>query len=233
MLRSSDCFCLTILIRITTHCLFSFFIFVRLLITEAEKAAKALEMAASKSPLARASLLETRKLIAKATRSIEGIKHGQIPMQDTAEDISSDSAISETSAGSQTCEDILDERPINGEVHLFSSNNGSYKDLDKSTLQVVLNGRELSCASDSAENSTEVFHHYHSPSSESESGRKDVAPINLLTGSSTVNGSIVHNKIVPARGDESLRIDKDELSTSATKTKVKWVCGKLVEVEED
>lgn len=205
VLRASYCFWLIMLIRITTHRLFSFFfIVVRLLITEAEKAAKALEVAASKSPLARASLLETRKLIAKATRSIEGIKHGQIPMQDTAEDVSSDSAISETSAGSQTCEDILDERLINGEVHLFSSNNGSYKDLDKSTLQVVLNGRELSWASDSAENSTEVFHHCHSPSSESESERKDVASINLLTGSSTVNGSIVHNKIVPARGDESL-----------------------------
>ncbi|KAL7233315.1 hypothetical protein ACSBR1_017028 [Camellia fascicularis] len=43
----------------------------KLLIAEAEKAAKALEAAASKSPLAQASLIETRNLIAKAIQSIE------------------------------------------------------------------------------------------------------------------------------------------------------------------
>ncbi|KAL7203481.1 hypothetical protein ACSBR2_016713 [Camellia fascicularis] len=43
----------------------------KLLIAEAEKAAKALEAAATKSPLAQASLIETRNLIAKAIQSIE------------------------------------------------------------------------------------------------------------------------------------------------------------------
>ncbi|XP_028078201.1 uncharacterized protein LOC114280066 [Camellia sinensis] len=38
---------------------------------KAEKAAKALEAAATKSPLAQASLFETRNLIAKAIQSIE------------------------------------------------------------------------------------------------------------------------------------------------------------------
>lgn len=50
----------------------------RLLIAEAEKAAKALEVAALKSPLARASLIETRKLIAEATQSLEAIEKGQV-----------------------------------------------------------------------------------------------------------------------------------------------------------
>ncbi|XP_010534989.1 PREDICTED: uncharacterized protein LOC104810398 [Tarenaya hassleriana] len=45
----------------------------RLLIAEAEKAAKALEVAATKSPVAQASLLESRKLIAEATLLIESI----------------------------------------------------------------------------------------------------------------------------------------------------------------
>ncbi|GMP29449.1 hypothetical protein CsSME_00004550 [Camellia sinensis var. sinensis] len=43
----------------------------KLLKAEAEKAAKALEAAATKSPLAQASLIETRNLIAKAIQSIE------------------------------------------------------------------------------------------------------------------------------------------------------------------
>ncbi|XP_021757670.1 uncharacterized protein LOC110722692 [Chenopodium quinoa] len=46
----------------------------KLLIAEAEKAAKSLEIAATKSPVARASLIEARKLIAEATQSIESIK---------------------------------------------------------------------------------------------------------------------------------------------------------------
>ncbi|KAL6140586.1 hypothetical protein ACLB2K_058885 [Fragaria x ananassa] len=45
----------------------------RLLIAEAEKAAMALEASATKSPVARASLIETRQLIAEAIRSIESI----------------------------------------------------------------------------------------------------------------------------------------------------------------
>ncbi|KAE9616011.1 hypothetical protein Lalb_Chr04g0261261 [Lupinus albus] len=45
----------------------------RLLIADAEKAAKALEVAATKSPIARASLIETRKLIAEAIQSLESI----------------------------------------------------------------------------------------------------------------------------------------------------------------
>ncbi|XP_056176463.1 uncharacterized protein LOC115683707 isoform X3 [Syzygium oleosum] len=51
----------------------------RLLIAEAERAAKALEAAAVKSPIARASLAETRKLIAEAIQSIESIDIGSMP----------------------------------------------------------------------------------------------------------------------------------------------------------
>lgn len=46
------------------------------MIAEAEKAAEALEVAAVRSPIARASLLETRKLIAEAILSIESIHRG-------------------------------------------------------------------------------------------------------------------------------------------------------------
>ncbi|XP_015948266.1 uncharacterized protein LOC107473226 [Arachis duranensis] len=51
----------------------------RLLIAEAEKAAKALEVAATKSPIAQASLRESRRLIAEAIESLESIhKRGTI-----------------------------------------------------------------------------------------------------------------------------------------------------------
>ncbi|KAL1213100.1 hypothetical protein V5N11_002616 [Cardamine amara subsp. amara] len=50
----------------------------RLLISEAEKAAKVLEIAALKSPVAKASLLESKKLIAEATQLIESIEMRQI-----------------------------------------------------------------------------------------------------------------------------------------------------------
>ncbi|GAV87315.1 LOW QUALITY PROTEIN: hypothetical protein CFOL_v3_30741, partial [Cephalotus follicularis] len=54
----------------------------RLLIAEAEKAAEALEVAAM-SPVARASLMETRKLIAEAIRLIESIGAGQIMLNES------------------------------------------------------------------------------------------------------------------------------------------------------
>lgn len=49
-----------------------------MLIAEAEKAAKALEVAARQSPVARASLVETRNLIAEAIQSIDSIDMEEI-----------------------------------------------------------------------------------------------------------------------------------------------------------
>lgn len=48
------------------------------MISEAEKAAKVLEIAALKSPVAQASLLESKKLIAEATQLIESLEMRQI-----------------------------------------------------------------------------------------------------------------------------------------------------------
>ncbi|XP_057548547.1 uncharacterized protein LOC130826934 isoform X2 [Amaranthus tricolor] len=50
----------------------------KLLIAKARKAAKALEIAALKSPVAQASLVEARNLIAEATRSIESIVNEKV-----------------------------------------------------------------------------------------------------------------------------------------------------------
>ncbi|RRT72875.1 hypothetical protein B296_00015326 [Ensete ventricosum] len=63
----------------------------RLLIAEAEKAVQALELAALTNPVAQASLLETRKLIAEATWSIKNIERGQLTSQGTRDQTFSDS----------------------------------------------------------------------------------------------------------------------------------------------
>ncbi|KAK4790424.1 hypothetical protein SAY86_017728 [Trapa natans] len=65
----------------------------RLLIAEAENAAKALEVAAVRSPIARASLLETRKLIAEAIHSIESIHEEIISPVETGPNLSNRSTL--------------------------------------------------------------------------------------------------------------------------------------------
>ncbi|XVE51771.1 hypothetical protein DITRI_Ditri02bG0067700 [Diplodiscus trichospermus] len=64
----------------------------RLLIAEAEKAAKTLEVAAVKSPVARASLIKTKKLIEEAIQSIESIERGQVTSDENGGYVSVDSA---------------------------------------------------------------------------------------------------------------------------------------------
>ncbi|XP_072982149.1 uncharacterized protein [Typha latifolia] len=208
----------------------------KLLIAEAEKAAKSLEMAALKSPLAQASLVETRKLIAEAMRSIEGIENGQTA-QDISDGTSSDAgrreSHTETNARDQRNNNVWDERPINGK-HLLSSETTNYKefDFDESTLQIVLNGREPLRVSESAENHAEAFEYNLSPSLQPESMRTD-PEITYHVGQSMINGSARHNKVSPTREKVSLEAKESEVSISATKTKMHWVCGRLVEVEED
>ncbi|GAB2225602.1 hypothetical protein Droror1_Dr00006399 [Drosera rotundifolia] len=51
----------------------------KLLIVEAEKAVEALEAAAARIPIARASLIESKKLIAEAVQSIQSIENAQVP----------------------------------------------------------------------------------------------------------------------------------------------------------
>lgn len=63
----------------------TFMAFCRLLIAEAEKAAMALEASATKSPVARASLIETRQLIAEAIRSIDSIETMQFSSHENEE----------------------------------------------------------------------------------------------------------------------------------------------------
>lgn len=95
----------------------------RLLIAEAERAAKALEVAALKSPLAKASLSETRKLIAEANLSLKSIESRQSMSQESVVD----SYFNSTSDGSKKHLQINTTTAINkvnGFYNLSSIENG-------------------------------------------------------------------------------------------------------------
>ncbi|KAK1280732.1 hypothetical protein QJS04_geneDACA004828 [Acorus gramineus] len=148
----------------------------KLLIAEAEKAAKTLEVAALKSPLARASLLETRELIAEATRSIEAIESGLVTSGDENQSNGDSDVVNATT---------LLGKQVNGthSLSLNHRNSGEDFNVDRYALQNVLNVRE-------------------SPSAKC--------------------GSDV----------EISAVREAENSVPSIRTKKKWACGRLVEVEE-
>ncbi|XP_038974761.1 uncharacterized protein LOC103697567 isoform X2 [Phoenix dactylifera] len=185
----------------------------KLLIAEAEKAAKALEMAALRSPLAQASLMETRKLIAEATRSMEKIENGQLTLQDVGDDASLSSV-----------------GPINHlQINRETQSNDKFLDEQLNAL----NGREPLTAEKCTENSSDATCGYLS--SQSRCVRKESETNNLQADQLTVNGSVRYDD--PAANREEWRtseLKESESSTKfVTKTKKKWVHGKLLEVEED
>ncbi|KAI9070861.1 hypothetical protein K1719_028718 [Acacia pycnantha] len=108
----------------------------RLLIAEAEKAAKALEVAAIKSSIAQASLIETRKLIAEAIQSLESIDTLQI-----TESNGSSMALSQVDEEKGMAFDVLNQSDmgqING--HKTVSTRDEFKDIYRSSLQNLPNG---------------------------------------------------------------------------------------------
>ncbi|KAJ0242348.1 hypothetical protein HA466_0208250 [Hirschfeldia incana] len=89
----------------------------RLLISEAEKAAKVLEVAAMTSPVAQASLLESRKLIAEATQLIESLETSQV----ASDEDGSESETEDTNHQEQPREvNGTHTFPINGESLHFN-----------------------------------------------------------------------------------------------------------------
>lgn len=201
----------------------------KLLIAEAEKAAKALEVAALKSPLARASLLETRMLIAEATRSIESIESSQMLPQDTGDEPLGTSGASvnhvqtnvelpqsDTDSDDYT---VSEEQKVNGSTIFHSDDESGDEefDYDRLTLQ---NALELQKPS-----STSVVPNYV---------REDSIKEDLQIGQSSINGSVEHESFSLEKEEEGSRTSKggERSLTSATKTK-KWVCGRLVEVEDN
>lgn len=190
----------------------------RVLIAEAEKAAKALEVAALRSPLARASLMETRKLIAEAIQSIESIDAGQNASDQNGRNPSPTStglvnnAEHEIAARSEEGRlNGVDKSKVNGNHTLSSSNNQDF-DFGKFTLQNLLNADE------------ELL-----PTSSNGYG---LPPLDFDSLRNQVGTQPDQNGKIKLNGANSRAIEEEESSNSNNIAR-KWVRGRLVEVSGD
>lgn len=210
----------------------------KLLIAEAEKAAKALEVAALKSPLARASLIETRKLIAEATRSIESIESGQLASHDNGDEASftSDTSVNhfQSSHKALNSRTVLDDRSTDGSLPVSSvqrrqdlSDQGRCKgfDDDRFAFPDAPNVEEPPPSTRSREDEVDPSLRFEPSNAKTDSGVKDLQGCQLK-----INGSAEYEAPTPKRGGTSKSMDGEGV-TGAGKTK-KWVRGRLVEVDE-
>ncbi|XP_039009226.1 protein SON-like [Hibiscus syriacus] len=200
----------------------------RLLIAEAEKAAKALEVAAMKSPVARASLIETRKLIAEAIQSIESIEiRPIIPDENSgciyvhsAEPVSPvENKIQSENIGM----DQAEQKEVNGNQTLSITKHEEFN-LSSFIIPKIVNGdRDEQLASPSANN-----HSLSTLSFETLIKSDSSKQLNLLK----TNGAIEHEKNHPVNGTK-VKLKDDGGPSKAVAITKKWVRGKLVEVTEE
>ncbi|CAA2982479.1 Hypothetical predicted protein [Olea europaea subsp. europaea] len=129
----------------------------KLLIAEAEKAAAALEITAKNSPLARASLVETRMLIAEAIQSIESIRQGDLVSNQYDSNFQAPSKLvphfEEDISAEIKSPSHVDPRKVNGDQSSWSSDIEArdveldvFQDYDKDLLKI--GGKYLKLSSD-------------------------------------------------------------------------------------
>lgn len=216
----------------------------KLLIAEAEKAAKALEVAALTSPLALASLKETRKLIAEAVRSIESIESGQVRPKDTgdgqvrSQDTGEGQVRSqETGDGQVRSHETGDEASYysNGAInHIRTSQETPGTDM--LLEERLVNGSHILPSSDSDfkdfyfEKPTlqKVLSNgepLHAPEGTEDSG-------SLYRSLSSLQPNILTEELPPKmEEDRTLQAKSNGRPVVSAMTSKKWVCGRLVEVE--
>ncbi|XP_031252513.1 uncharacterized protein LOC116110442 [Pistacia vera] len=197
----------------------------RLLIAEAEKAAKALEVAAMKSPIAKASLMETRKLIAEAVQSIESIEMGQVTSNNENGGYSSvDSAevVSEVKEEIETQKGVLSQAEhikVNGTQPLPSKDEAF--DFGSFTMPDKLNGEELLPRNSNG-------YSLQTLNLESLIRKPDSAK---QLGHLEPNGNAKFEKNPQPNGARVHSMEEETASKPESVTK-KWVRGRLVEVTE-
>ncbi|RDY06451.1 hypothetical protein CR513_09563, partial [Mucuna pruriens] len=191
----------------------------RLLIAEAEKAAKALEVAATKSPIAQSSLIETRKLIAEAIQSLQSIDTQAI----TDSNVPS-VGLSEVNKEKGSAFEVLNHSQIaqvNGHTTLPSSDYKFSEDFGKVSLAKTVNGDpELHVTNGYAALPSSLNSQINesSPSNQQREVEQDQRSEYKTDPSPTVMG-------IQSLEDETV-------SRSPIVTK-KWVRGRLVEVAEE
>jgi hypothetical protein len=196
----------------------------RLLIAEAEKAAKALEVAATKSPIARASLMETRKLIAEAIQSIESIETGPISSQENDSypfpNVASNNMISQVEHDTSAKIEALNQadlREVNGSPIVSS------KDDDFNLHELLNNEEELLPSSFSGFGSSPFS--FDSLMKQSESRNHSDWDWAEPNGNGNCRKDPLPN------GVEVQSLEEETHSKSVTVNK-KWVRGRLIEVAE-
>ncbi|KAJ7951422.1 Muscle M-line assembly protein unc-89, putative isoform 2 [Quillaja saponaria] len=191
----------------------------RLLIAEAEKAAKALEVAATKSPTAQASLFEARKLIAEAVQSIKSIETQQmVTLNNEATPVRNDIG---TAVEDQ---DQSNPGEINGKKTLASNNYKVYDDYAKYSFEELLNGEEKL--------------HLESPSGQSVSAfgfdnQRELSSSTRELWQAEPSGRNEGETDSSPVEVELQSLKEDAPSGSHTVITKKWVHGRLIEVVEE
>ncbi|KAF8393707.1 hypothetical protein HHK36_021954 [Tetracentron sinense] len=192
----------------------------KLLIAEAEKATKALELVAMKSPIAGASLTESRKLVAEAIRLIEEI--GQItPRQSKTGTNGLISHFKEETVTGKRDLKLAKKREVHG-THIFSSISS------KNEIILDIGGKlalqEFNCGEEPPSKCC-VSPPLEPNSLKQQSVSTDQQMVHLKPKGSTYYHSVpVPNGVA--------RMQAGKANTSSSKTK-KWLRGRLVEVAGD
>ncbi|KAK6911343.1 Nuclease associated modular domain 3 [Dillenia turbinata] len=201
----------------------------KLLIAEAEKAAKALEVAATRSPLAQASLVEAKRLIAEATQIIEAINmqhlisddsiNGKVPYSE------SEGVVENVSAETASAEGLIEADPsgVNGRKTLGES------------IENAMNGFHIGKFS---------IHSLLDNNNDIASPSTSTYQISLLgwnsqmsqTGTMEKLGLLELNqeeeKVLQPNGLK-VQSGKDKPASSSSTVTKKWVRGRLVEIAGD
>lgn len=215
-----------------------------MLIAEAEKAAEALEIAAKKSPLAQASLMESRMLIAEANQLIESIEieEDAIISFENDNDLSENSTEpvpnleKEMDADAQNLE-VVKHGKVNG-VHCISASLTETDDFsfDKFVLPDLVNGNGSSPCSNDILDAEENIHQtssngFLSPELDSTVNYSNSTK-NLDDPKPTPNGISLHTQKASVNGLE-LQSENAEAPKKQVNIIKKWVRGRLVEVAEE
>lgn len=202
----------------------------RLLIAEAEKAAKALEVAAAWSPLAHASLVETKKLIAEAIQSIKSIETGEGNSDENGQNLPCISTGSVNNVEKEidiAFEGLIvkDQMKVNG-ARALASYEGDISELgfENFNLQDLMNHDNENIPTSSCVGNIGLsrLKSGHAIEASSVKGQLDQF---------VPNGSSRHENLT-SNGAKSEYGKKEKTPKSIPITK-KWVRGKLVEVTEE
>lgn len=194
------------------------------MIVEAEKAAAALEIAAKNSPLAQASLVETRMLIAEAIQSIESIKQGDLVSNQYDSNFQAPSKLvphfEEDISAEIKSPSHVDPRKVNGDQSTWSSDIEArdveldvFRDYDEGLLKI--GGKYLKTSSDFPQLNSMMKHSNF---------------IKQLADDPKPNGINGSAQKLP----NGLKFQSENAAppNQVTVTK-KYICGRLVEVVEE